>query len=136
MTIYYVERHPILGQQVAAALFPGNDSDVIPVISDLTRMECRVLPLRLQDRELLDRYDAFFSLPECGRAALDCAVFDLATHIRAQDGLKTPDALHLAAALRAGCNQFWTQDDRLAKAAAQRIQVVVFDISTSGDPHV
>lgn len=60
VTIYYVERHPLLGPPVAAALFPEDGLPVVPVISDLTRMECRVLPLRNQDRPLLERYEVFF----------------------------------------------------------------------------
>ena len=36
---------------------------------------------------------------------------------RVQHGLKTPDALHLAAALHHGCTEFWTNDDRLRAAA-------------------
>ena len=34
---------------------------------------------------------------------------------RVQHGLKTPDSLHLAAALRHGCTEFWTNDDPLAR---------------------
>jgi predicted nucleic acid-binding protein len=31
-------------------------------------------------------------------------------------GLKIPDDMHLAAALRHGCTEFWTHDDRLKAA--------------------
>lgn len=37
-----------------------------------------------------------------------------------------PDALHLAAALHGGCDQFWTNDHRLEKAADGRIAIVAF----------
>jgi predicted nucleic acid-binding protein len=136
VTIYYVERHPVLGSQVAAALFPDPGEEVTPVYSDLTRLECRVQPLRNRDQDLLSRYETFFSLPQCSCVSLGADVFDMATELRAQFALRTPDALHLAAAIHSGCDQFWTQDNRLAKAAAHRIQVIVFDTSTSGDPHV
>lgn len=127
VAIYYVERHPTLYPRVKAALFrPGNE-DVTPVFSDLTRMECRVLPLRRQDWQLLARYDAFFGLPDSGYAAMDATVFDFATELRARHGLKTPDALHLAAAIRSGCDEFWTRDTHLAQAAAGHITLVSFD---------
>ena len=127
VVIYYVEHHLTLYPRVKAALFRPGGEDVTPVLSDLTRMECRVLPLRRQDQQLLDRYDDFFGLSDSGHAAMDGAVFDLATELRARHGLKTPDALHLAAAIRSGCDELWTRDARLAKAAAGRIALVVFD---------
>ncbi len=127
VAIYYVEHHPTLYPRVKAALFRPGGEDVSPVFSDLTRMECRVPPLRQQDQQLLGRYDAFFGLPDSGHAVMDVAVFDLATELRAQHGIKTPDALHLAAAIHAGCDEFWTRDARLAKAATGRIALIVFD---------
>jgi len=127
VAIYYVERHPTLYLRVQAALFRPGGEDVCPVFSDLTRMECRVLPLRRQDQPLLTRYDSFFNLPDSGHVAMDAAVFDLATELRARHVLKTPDALHLAAAILSGCDEFWTNDNRLNKAAQGRIAVVAFD---------
>ena len=48
--------------------------------------------------------------------SLDRDVYDLAIRLRAdRRGLKTPDALHLATALRHGCAEFWTSDLDLAK---------------------
>jgi len=41
-------------------------------------------------------------------------------------GCSTPDALHLAAAIDAGCDEFWTNDRRLERAAAERIEVIAF----------
>jgi len=95
--------------------------------SDLTRMQCRVLPLRRQDMQLLARYDAFFGLPDSGHVAMDAVVFELATELRARHDLKTPDALHQAVAIHPGCDEFWTRDARLAKAAAGRIAMIVID---------
>jgi len=127
VAIYYVEHHPTLYPRVKSALFRPGGEDVTPVFSDLTRMECRVLPLRRQDMQLLDRYDTFFGLSDSDHVAMDAAVFDLATELRAQHALKTPDALHLAVAIHSGCDEFWTRDARLAKAAAGRIAMIVFD---------
>lgn len=57
---------------------------------------------------------------------MDSSVFDLATDRRARYGLKTADALHLAAAILSGCEEFWTNDSRFANAAANRLRVVTF----------
>ena len=50
-------------------------------------------------------------------ATLPEAVFLQAARARAQFGLKTPDAIHLAAAQHHRCAALWTNDDRLAQAA-------------------
>lgn len=127
VVIYYVERHPVLASRVEAALFPREGETPRPVHSDLTRLECRVGPLRRRDTALASRFDAFFALADCERAPLDAGVFDLATGLRAEHGLRTPDALHLAAAIRSNCGEFWTNDSRLAKAAAGGIAIILFD---------
>jgi predicted nucleic acid-binding protein len=53
---------------------------------------------------------------------LDRPVFDRATDLRVAYRLKIPDALYLAAALCAGCAEFWTNDRRLLGAAQGRIR--------------
>ena len=55
---------------------------------------------------------------------LNRLVFELATRLRAESQLKTPDALHLAAAIFAGCREFWTNDKQLVKAAGKHLTVV------------
>lgn len=70
-----------------------------PAVSRLSLLECRVKPLREKDRALLARYKRFFADPELQIVELDGRVIDLATRLRAKDGLKTPDALHAAYAL-------------------------------------
>ncbi len=51
-------------------------------ISDLTRLECRVKPIRLSDAALLADYDAFLGAPDVLRLALPAPVFERATEIR------------------------------------------------------
>jgi predicted nucleic acid-binding protein len=58
---------------------------------------------------------------------MDRAVFDLATELRVRYGIKTPDALHLAVALHAACEELWTNDRRLASAAEGRIRILTWD---------
>lgn len=93
-------------------------------ITELTRLECLVLPTRQNDRRLLVFYEQIFASSIMDMVALERKVFQLATELRAAHRLKTPDALHLAAAISAGCDEFWTNDDRLATVAKGRIQVI------------
>lgn len=52
-----------------------------------------------------------------GSLPVTTAVFDRAAELRAHHNIRTPDAIHLAAALIHGCDEFWTNDDRLSAAA-------------------
>jgi uncharacterized protein len=92
------------------------------VISGLTRMECLVKPLRLGDAATLQSFHAAFTGAEL--APLTVAVFDRAADIRAKYNFKTPDAIHVAAAVEAGCDEFWTNDHRLAAFTGIPIRVV------------
>ena len=51
-------------------------------------------------------------------------VMDRATNIRAQYGLKTPDAIHLAAAVMSNCDIFLTNDHRLDRFGDIAIEII------------
>lgn len=81
--------------------------------SDLSRLECRVKPLRLGATTTLADFDAFFARPDVRLVPITTAVFDRATAIRATHNFKLGDSLHLAAAVEARCDRFLTNDHRL-----------------------
>jgi uncharacterized protein len=124
VVIYAIEGNAQLRARIGALLLPQNEESPCVVYTDLTRLECRVRPLAEKRTDLLKRYDNFFATPGFENCALDATVFDLATNLRAEFRIKTPDALHLAAAIASRCSQFWTNDVRLALAASGRIDVV------------
>lgn len=97
--------------------------------SPLALQECLVLPIRERNLEVKDRYLALFDHLES--IPLDTAVFVRAAELRADFGVKTPDALHLAAAQLSGCTEFWTNDRRLA-SASHGLAVDVIDDAGSG----
>ncbi len=51
-------------------------------------------------------------------------VIDRATEIRAQYNFKTPDSLHLAAAVISNCDVFLTNDQRLNRFAGIAIETI------------
>ena len=125
IVIYFVEQHPRFFPVLLQHMFDTNGAEQVScVTSDLCRLETRVLPLREGDQRLLNRYDAFFSTLQAHAVPMSSEVFDLATQLRAEHRLKTPDALHLAAALHSGCDEFWTLDDRLNRAVQQKLTVI------------
>ena len=97
---------------------------LIRIASELTRLECRVKPLRNGDNALLAEFDDFFAndISEC--VDLTRAVMNRAAEIRAKYGFKTPDAIHLAAACTAKCDTFLTNDHRLERFTELAIEVV------------
>lgn len=119
--IYALEDAGHRGDRVRGLL---RDTEETVASSPLALQECLVLPIRERNLEVRDRYLALFdhlqSIP------LDEAVFVRAAELRADFGLKTPDAVHLAAAQLAGCTELWTNDRRLL-AASRGLAVDVID---------
>jgi uncharacterized protein len=119
--IYTVEQ---VAPYTAAVDSRLNASGVVRVISDLTRLECRVKPLRDGDLALLQDFDDFFAATVIEIVPLSRQVLDRATEIRAKYGFKTPDAIHLAAAMVSGCDLFLTNDHRLDQYSDIAIEVI------------
>ncbi|MGZ8218747.1 type II toxin-antitoxin system VapC family toxin [Methylomagnum sp.] len=127
IVIYLIEGDEPWRGWVRAAFSPPRLKGRITAYSDLTRLEARLGPKRNPNPVVLEKFDAFFATPGFRRVPIDTGVYDFATDLRADHKIKTPDALHLAAALRAGCDEFWTNDLRLESAAAGRIRLVTPD---------
>lgn len=108
--IYLVEEHPLYAPLIEARL--QNSTGAAVGFSALSEMECLVLPLRNQNQPLLDKFRDWFARADY--LPLERAVFAQAAQLRAtHPSLKTPDAIHLAAALHHGCVELWTNDGRL-----------------------
>lgn len=94
-------------------------------VSDLSRMECRVRPLRDGDRALLAAYDTLFAATALEVVSLTPVVLDLATAIRARSGLRTPDALQAASCLSLpGSALFVTGDAGFRREAALAVEMI------------
>lgn len=97
------------------ARIAADDFDSQLVTSPLVDLECMVRPLRARNyagasatRDLLRRFRQIEISKRC---------YELATHIRADYGLGVPDALHIATASLGGCDELWSFDDGLLRAA-------------------
>lgn len=94
------------------------------VTSAFSRLECRVVPIRNRDLPLLSAYDDFFCGGGVELVEVSIPVIDLATELRAQFGLKSPDAVHLASAIHAGSDLFLTGDAALRKCTSITVEVI------------
>jgi predicted nucleic acid-binding protein len=88
-------------------------------VSEFTRLECLVKPLGLGDGALLLDYERMFLAPNVTFVPLKAPVYERAANIRGVHAYASgkryspQDALHLAAAVQAGCTSFLTNDLRL-----------------------
>lgn len=119
--IYLVERVSPFFPKVQAMLAVSN---AVLVASHLTRMECKVIPLRNHDALLTAGFDAYFADVVSEIVPLSGAVFDRAIEIRAFYGFSTPDSIHLAAATAHRCNVFLTNDRRLDRYSDLVIETI------------
>ena len=124
IVIYLVERSADLSDSAWERLGRLKANGDTLVVSHLVRMEARVGPLARGDAQTVDEYDAFFTDPEVQVVELTRGEFDLATGIRARHRLGTLDALHLAAAVGAGCDVFLTNDSDLARFPDIQVEVL------------
>lgn len=119
--IYFLEGREAEQSLVRASV---NERGIEALVgSNLVLLECLVVPLRNADSSLEMQYRA--TLATFQTANLTAAVFERAARLRAEHRLKTPDAIHLAAAIEHGCDEFWTNDRRLAAAAADSLTIRV-----------
>ena len=127
--IYLLEGEPQVREAVTAVLadLRSGTEDPALAISALSLLECRVRPLRQGDNKVLARYDEFFSDPGLIKVSLAERVLERATQLRADHGLKTPDAIQAASALALGEGvQFVTGDKdfgRLMELTVHQIRV-------------
>lgn len=111
--IYAVEDDGPRGNAVRQRL--ADAKDAVAAVSPLVTLECLVGPLREDNLGLRDHY--LQALDQFERLPLGEEHYVRAAELRARHGLKTPDALHLAAAQLHGCDQLWTNDARLTAAS-------------------
>ena len=112
LVIYLVEEHPTFAALLENSI--ANAPNSMFVVSDLTEMECLVMPIRKNNQQLIDKYYDWFEKTKV--ISLNKVIFHQAAKLRADfTSLKTPDALHLATAIYNNCDEFWTNDNRLSQ---------------------
>lgn len=80
------------------------------------------MPLRNGDVQLADRYrDILMHSPGLASLPLTGDIAEEAARLRAQHGLRTPDAVQMATALTAGAQVFLTNDARLRPLPAMQV---------------
>jgi predicted nucleic acid-binding protein len=116
--IYTVERHADY-EPLLLPLWAALDAETIEVVtSELTLLEVLVKPLRDQDQALVQDYEKLLTVTRLKPLPVTASILREAASIRAVTNLKTPDAIHAATALAAGCAQFVTNDTDYRRLAS------------------
>lgn len=120
--IYFIEENPQYIQPVGQVFEAINASQISAVTSGVTLLETLVIPLRANDFKLANRYRDFLTESDgLDLLELNQDLLYRGALIRAQFGLKTPDALQIAAAQAMNCTTFITNDRRLPKISGLKI---------------
>lgn len=123
--IYHFEDHDTFGPAAAKLLRATEDGRCRLVASVLARLEVLVVPKRHGRDDLCRRYREFFgSFPHLEVLPIDAPQVEIASDLRAVHHLRTPDALHLAAALHRNADAFLTEDGRHFPSEAGGVPVV------------
>lgn len=124
--IYFIERHPTFAERVRDVFRRMVAGSFVGYTSVMTLTELLVKPYREQDTILARRYRLLLTRSRnLTLLPLDVHIADTAARIRARYNLRTPDALHLATAIGAGCDAFLTNDRRLQRMT--EISVLLLD---------
>lgn len=123
--IYLIETHPEYDVLVTEIFRRIDQGVIIGFTSAITLTEVLTQPvkqgqihLKNQYRDLLLHSANFYTLP------VNAEVAGYAADLRAQYGLRTPDALQIAAAKTANCQVFLTNDKALKRVEAVRVLVL------------
>ena len=115
LVIYLVEKSPTWGERAEQYLTPRLQAGDQLIVSDLNLVECLSTPMRDNDQLILKAYDSFWKMTVAEVVPLTKEVCLRAAAIRGHFRFKTPDSIHLAAAVENGCDVFLTNDHQLQR---------------------
>lgn len=144
----FLERHPLVGLDTSVFIYQleggppyqGAVHEVFTwlhrprsraVTSTITMVELLVAPYRVGD---VDRVNSFFALlstyPHLEWLAPSLEIADSAARLRAEYGLRTPDAIQVATAAARGARGFISNDSALRKV--RQLDVLLVDELVTG----
>ena len=123
--IYSVERVEPYRTLLEPMWQQAQDGNLSIVSSPVLVTEVLVKPLQAGNTEIEMQYRELFASNAVRLLDAPYAVFEDTASLRARTGLKIPDALHAATALRAGCALFITNDTDFRRV--RELPTVVLD---------
>lgn len=122
--IYTIEEHPDYYHLLRSLWIQFQASQLEIVSSELTLLETLIVPTRNLDIELIQAYEQLLLASPIQLLPITRLILKTATQLRAKTNLKTPDAIHVATALSAGCDLFLTNDTQLRTITDVKIVIL------------
>lgn len=108
--IYYVENRATYADKMDEVIQHIDLNNIQVICASLALTETLTKPIKHGDTNVAHAYRQFFKTPPIQLISITLTIADLAATLRANYGLKTPDALHVAVAVDSNCDVFLTND--------------------------
>jgi predicted nucleic acid-binding protein len=122
--IYSVEKHPDYAPSLRPLWAASKSGEIQVITSELALLETLVGPLKHGDSELAEVYSELLTATEMRLLPITLEVLTDAARLRADTNMKTPDAIHAATALAAGCDLFITNDGGFRRVASLPVVII------------
>ena len=122
--IYSVERHEPYFGLLAPMWQQAGRGHLLLLSSELALTEVLVRPIREGNEVLISRYREMFASADVRLVPASRQSWEDAARLRADHGLRTPDALHAATALQERCDIFITNDADFRRTAELPVVVL------------
>lgn len=120
--IYLFEEHPVYARKAARVLETLKKGSAHGVFSVIGMIEILTGPKKKNHPDLAAQYEYHLrNFPNLSILGINEKVVWIASDLRAQYGIDTPDAIHLATAIDAGAVTFITNDKALKKVKEIRV---------------
>jgi predicted nucleic acid-binding protein len=123
--IYYVEEHPDYVAKMDAIIGIVHHAGLNAVSSVITLTEVLNQPMKTGNKKLEQEYrDILVNSGGYRLVPATIPVAEAAAGLRARYNLRTPDALHIASAMHAGCDAFLTNDTGIRRVTELPIMIL------------
>jgi predicted nucleic acid-binding protein len=124
--IYFTESRPVYTEKMRVIFRYLYSKRLAVITSTISLSETLTKPMKTQDASLIAAYNHLFEDTEgIAMIPVSAAIARNSAYLRAQYGLKTPDALHVSTALALKCDGLLTNDMGLKRV--NEIPVFVLD---------